>query len=214
MVAARRGSGQSPEASTPVESLIAPNFWTDLSDAVAGLRDVLENPDEADQYDDDHAISSSSTSVTSPGSTTGIDGHAILLGNASASPKAQATLPPGLLNWLPSVYEDRVHPIFKPVHWPSTLAIIRPQNDGLHRTLTPNARALESAVHFTAACSLLDHEVEQRQSIVQQLRQTAEDALARAGLLTTTDLSVLQAFIIYLVSKTQVSYCWRILTCP
>jgi len=99
-------------------------------------------------------------------------------------------------HFLLDVYHERVHALFKVLHWPSTLALLDTSKDSDDIKL----RALKSAIYFTSVCSLLDHELEGRRVILSQYRQRAEEAFIDAGLLTTTSLMVLQAFVIYLVS--------------
>ena len=98
--------------------------------------------------------------------------------------------------FLLNVYHERVHALFKVLHWPSTLALINASNN----MGDIKVRALKSAIHFTSVCSLFDHELEGRRMILSQYRQRAEEAFIDAGLLTTTSFVVLQAFVIYLVS--------------
>lgn len=92
-------------------------------------------------------------------------------------------------------YEQRIDPIFKVLHWPSTCTKLRSLG------LDNEVRALAAAVYFTATCSLFDHEIENRTELIEQLRHLAEESLAAANVLTTRSLCVLQAFLIYLVSR-------------
>ena len=103
--------------------------------------------------------------------------------------------------FLLDVYHERVHALLKVLHWPSTLALLSTTKDSDEIKL----RALKSAICFTSVCSLFDHELEGRRAILSQYRQCAEKAFIDAGLLTTTSLMVLQAFVIYLVSTDTVN---------
>ena len=105
-------------------------------------------------------------------------------------------MPPGLPERLLTVYKQRVDPIFKPLHWPSALRISSSQEC----KQCPDAKALGCAIYFTAACSLFDHELDDRVMVVEQSQRAAEQAFEQAGLLTTMSVIVLQAFVIYLVS--------------
>lgn len=98
-------------------------------------------------------------------------------------------------DFLLNVYHERIHALFNVLHWPSTLALFNASNEE-----DVKIRALKSAILFTSVCSLLDHELEGRRAILSQYRQRAEEAFIDAGLLTTTSLMVLQAFVVYLVS--------------
>jgi len=98
--------------------------------------------------------------------------------------------------FLLNVYRERVHALFNVLHWPSTLDLFTISNEKEDVKL----RALKSAILFTSVCSLFDHELEGRRTILNQYRQRAEEAFIATGLLTTTSFMVLQAFVIYLVS--------------
>lgn len=162
------------------------------------MKDILEHPDEDDDADvdeTDDASSAAGTAFSSPTPTKlSFNSHSILFGSGAPSARARPSPPSATKAWLISVYKDRVDPLFKPLHWPSTLSIL--QRGGKK---SAEERALEYGIYFVAACSLFDHELERRQSIVEQFRQTVEEALTEAGLLTSTSLILLQAFVIHLV---------------
>lgn len=186
-----------PDAdTTPVEVFVAPDFWTELSSAFAGPKDGLENTDDVGDASgsiDDQFLQSD----TSYGS---LEPHRLLFGDTSLG-HTTFNLSPALKDHLLNVYKERVDCIFKPLHWPSSLAAI--QEQGLkYQDKTEKAviRALEYALYFTSACTLFDYELDQRQEIVDALRQECENGLVRAGLLATTSCRLLQAFVRYLVS--------------
>lgn len=67
---------------------------------------------------------------------------------------------------------------------------------------TPHVEALESAIYFAALCTLSPDEIEDRDVQLMRYRSATEASLTRAGLLTTTNIVTLQAFVIYLVRYT------------
>jgi hypothetical protein len=170
-------------------------------ESVAGLRDVLEDsssPDHLKIAQNPSPISEGQESLPPipviNGETVSSDLNKILFGRSN---KAGSTVTsPDMDHFLLNVYHERVHALFKVLHWPSTLALFDTSKDSDDIKL----RALKSAIYFTSVCSLLDHELEGRRAILSQYRQRAEEAFIDAGLLTTTSLMVLQAFVIYLVS--------------
>lgn len=126
--------------------------------------------------------------------------HRLLFGNTSPG-DATFNVSPALKERLLNVYQERVDCLFKPLHWPSTLAAIQQQGSKYQsKAEEAEHHALEYALYFTSACTLFDHELDRRQSVVEALRQECERALVRAGLLTTTSCRLLQALIVYLVS--------------
>jgi hypothetical protein len=175
-----------------VESFVASDFWTKLSDTVAGLKDVLEYDDIGEHTNTlPEEFDSPLTSITaSP------DPHTALFASRVSNASSGYDMPLGLQEWLLSVYKQRVDPIFKPLHWPSALRIISSQEP----RPCPNAEALGCATYFTAACSLFDRELDDRAMVIKQCQRAVEQAFGQVGLLTTASLVVLQAFVIYLVS--------------
>lgn len=87
------------------------------------------------------------------------------------------------------LYYTRFHPLFKVLHWPSIKPILEDEE------------ALKAAVLFGAVCTTLPHELQDRDQAVEQAKRRVESCLARANVLTTMDMKVLQAFLIYLVSR-------------
>ena len=76
----------------------------------------------------------------------------------------------------------------------------------------PSYEALKFAVCFTAACTLSEAEcraifMEEKDKVINKLRLATEVVLSRANLLTTSDVTVLQAFVIYLVSGPAILLC-------
>lgn len=100
-----------------------------------------------------------------------------------------------------AVYRERVDPIYKILHWPDVHSFLNTHYSAPSLELSPDHRALESAMHFTALCTLVDGEVDGRAILVEQYRVAAEWSLVQAGLLSTRSLVTLQAFVIYLVSN-------------
>lgn len=105
------------------------------------------------------------------------------------------------------IYKTRVDCIVKVLHWPSVMASIEKKymggEDGLELA---KVQALESAMCYTALCTMTDEESEtsfacKKAILREQLRAAAELHISKARLLEQPDLTVLQAFLIYLVSK-------------
>ena len=99
-----------------------------------------------------------------------------------------------------NIYRHRIDSILKVTHVPALRNLILDSS--------PPGQphdVLAFSVYFAAACSLNDAEcVEmlgaERNAIIAHFQYGAEAYLSSAGLLTTTDWRVLQAFIVYLVS--------------
>lgn len=68
-----------------------------------------------------------------------------------------------------------------------------------------SVEALSSAVYYSAASSMTENQCRtmfhtSKSSIVEGCQRACEVALERSGLLATRDITVLQAFVLYLVS--------------
>lgn len=100
------------------------------------------------------------------------------------------------------IYRERVDSIFKIGHLPSIRQLLVQEEAEANGE---SLKALENAIYFMTICSLFDSECMQyfqldKESCIQMARQDTELCLIAAELLSSTDISVLQAFVIYLVS--------------
>lgn len=105
------------------------------------------------------------------------------------------------------VYLQNVDPIIKILHRPTLTSWM------IHDTTTSarppprdtSARALECAVCYAAATTMTETQCQAmfqkpKSDVSATHRKMCEEAIERAGLLTTRDMRVLQAFVLYLVS--------------
>lgn len=167
---------------------------------MAGLREVLQ---ESDEEEDDLDDSSSSNAMTPAKTGRLTNSSAVLFGTEFPTQDFHSLERPApdMASWLLAVYRERFDPICKIVHWPTVYTTFSLQHhQGRLPELSVADQALESAIHFTALCTLQDIEVNGRSTLVEQYRARAEASLVRAGLLSSQSVVVLQAFVIYLVS--------------
>jgi hypothetical protein len=171
-------------------------------ESVAGLRSVLEDTGSSDHTTDaqgpwlpsQQPESLDIKTYDKSGEPSPCGPSKMLFGSSTKGDSIDR--PPEMDHFLLDVYHKRVHALFPVIHWPSTMALLETANDPQNTGL----RTLRSAIHFTSVCSLMDYELKARRHILSQYRQRAEQAFIDAELLTTTSLTVLQAFVIYLVS--------------
>lgn len=103
------------------------------------------------------------------------------------------------------IYLQRVDPFFKILHRPSLSAFLidgKPYLNYAPESVAP--KALKYAVCFAAICSLDEDEYKHifktnKSLVVERYQQEAESMLAQADYITTNDLTVLQAFVLFLV---------------
>ncbi|RDL40359.1 uncharacterized protein BP5553_00338 [Venustampulla echinocandica] len=148
----------------------------------------------------------------------------LLLGfNAPANPDGLRATPATaeIRKQLCKIYLNQVDPVFKVLHGPS----LREHLLGGKRYLNyspghPAVDALVSAVYYAAANSLSEAHClslfgASHAAVVTSYRTACEASLGHAGLVTTEDLTVLQAFIIFLVtmrSRDQSRRAWTLLS--
>jgi hypothetical protein len=166
--------------------------WNIISEEVVGIRELL------DQLTGDEP----NDPIVVPPDVNRIQTFDLLLySDASCfiQPSVLESPPIAMVTELVDVYLYRIDQVIKVTHTPSLRAIVLELD-----TITPAQEALRFAVLFAALNSLDEQECLQRfksskTSLSSRFQLAAEVLLSRAGLLITTDLVVLQAFVIYLV---------------
>jgi len=94
-------------------------------------------------------------------------------------------------------------PVYKIVHKPYVEKIIQAASDG-NKPISPSNEALLFAIYLAVTTSLTADEVKQnlfddRASLLERYCRGLESSLARAGLLSTSELTTLQALVIYII---------------
>jgi hypothetical protein len=179
-----------------IGDFVAPDFWSALSAEVHGLRETLESSED-EEYTDPQEMQG----ISKTGSR---DTGAIIF--PSARQNDSGALPTPTLEAqkiLLQLFRERVDSVYKIVHWPTVLATMErptPPSD----TKLSSSQALEYSIYFMALCSITDDEAKglglgDRPSLVQTYRATVENLYANSTLLQSPDLTLLQAFMIYLV---------------
>ena len=113
--------------------------------------------------------------------------------------------PQAIVIALLDIYIYRVDPILKVSHIPSLRSLLLSEDQGCSGSFdSPSREALRSAICFTAVCTLTEVEsrdmfIEKKEKTMNRLRLATEVMLSRANLLTTSNITVLQAFVVYLV---------------
>ena len=102
-------------------------------------------------------------------------------------------------------YIYRVDSVLKVTHVPSLRSLLLSKDQDLAEpSHCPSLGALKFAICFTATCTLTELEsqnifMEEKSKTMNKFRLATEVMLSRANLLNTSDITVLQAFVIYLV---------------
>jgi hypothetical protein len=130
----------------------------------------------------------------------------LCVGGSNGMPSVSAAQPEISTACLFRVYVEQVDPAIKILHRPSLSKLMEKNKPYLtypegHVYVT----ALSAAVCYAAACSLTEKQCcrtfqASKLSIVTTLRRVCERALEQADVLGTRDMTVLQAFVLYIVS--------------
>ncbi|KAI0910424.1 hypothetical protein F4823DRAFT_637809 [Ustulina deusta] len=171
------------------ESLYVGNWlWGVICDEVKHIRQAVEdNTIESDPLE---------KRILSPS----IQGVPFFWGPSSLIPENLRPLPSQVF-YIWEIFVENVDPFIKVLHVPTIGKTIK-EAKGKFNLMARGMEALMFAISLAAVTSLHEAEVEEnfgesRQTLLARLRLGTEQALSRAGVLNTTDISTVQAFIIY-----------------
>ena len=192
---------------------VSGDFWANLGGEVDGLRYLLEQPSEDDEFHDEDEVTESTPSMTGPP----IDSSLLnFLLHEADSRLQQLEFPISHHHFktLTRTYFTNVDPVFKVLHRPTTLSSIAASTTNFSASPSNSVtELLMLCMYFAAITSLSPEDCQQifhqdSRSLLTKFRHGAELAFARENLLITNEFAVLQAFAIYLFalrvhSKTQ-----------
>ncbi|KAI8951874.1 fungal-specific transcription factor domain-containing protein [Xylaria longipes] len=176
-------------------------FWTKITEEIEALRS------ETHRLTDDSSDSSGdevSPIVANPQADHHIDHHGFIFGYSSSNVDLRSLHPlPSQMHFYWLVYMENVDPIVKLLHVPTTTKVIRDLRRDMS-TMTPGVEALMFVIYFAAITSMEEDEVltnfaTEKSQLIARYRFATEQALARANCVTTSELVVLQAFVIFLI---------------
>ena len=127
-------------------------------------------------------------------------------GGSNPSPPPQPNNNAVTFKKLCRVYLDQVDPVIKILHRPVLRNFMKSGEPYLNYPVGHTAvAALSSAVCYSAACSLTEGQCQsmfqmERTAVIAVTQQACEHALEKAEVLITSDMTVVQAFVLYLVS--------------
>ncbi|KAL1641233.1 hypothetical protein SLS58_006135 [Diplodia intermedia] len=181
------------------------DFWTSLSTEVDGLRELLNEPES-----DEEPASTARTSGSPPPAHDVYEKRLmnslfVFSGDVEATDLRWLHPPAPQIRTLSDVYWDRVDPIYKVLHRPTTEPLLfAVAQDTASIPKGAGYEALLFAIYFAAVTSLTPDEClellgKERANLAGQFRHCCEISLANADFLNSTDMQVLQAFSLYLV---------------
>jgi hypothetical protein len=169
---------------------MARTWWEELFSAVNGLRQAVEHSDEDEDAEEPQEVGRLSKNNDQPSNAL-----ALGLGTLSLEAEYAGYTSPQLHERLLFVYEDRVDPLVKILHWPTARHTLFVPGQSAQ---SAEQQALVLAIYFLSLSTLKDDEIPDRALMIEHYRAATAEALARAQLLTSTSLTVLQALVLYL----------------
>lgn len=175
------------------------SFWATLSQEISGLKDVLE--ESSDDVEGDEDQSPESETLVPRRSISGF-----MFSPASSSD--EPIYPTQHQSYIfCDVFLANVDSVIKILHAPSVRKYLQEGSPDL--ACSPGSNGLEAlrfSIYYAATMSMSDEECklrigEERAPLLERYRTATEYALADADFVNTTELSTLQALVLYLVTS-------------
>ncbi|KAK3392758.1 fungal-specific transcription factor domain-containing protein [Podospora didyma] len=179
---------------------VSSGFWSSITDELDEIRRQADNYTDESHESDEDVI----PEPTSQDTRALHDHQSFILGYRSADVDLRPLHPlPSQIPFIWQVYQENVDPILKVLHVPTVTKLIRGLRDNMD-TLTPATEALMFSIYYASLTSLDEDEVRMnfgadKDDLAKKYRFALEQALAKANFLTTPDLMVCQAFLLFLV---------------
>ncbi|KAH9903837.1 fungal-specific transcription factor domain-containing protein [Xylariomycetidae sp. FL2044] len=173
-------------------------FWSKVTDEIQELRA------ETQKLTDDESSESDYDSTPAGLLSDQSDHHSFVFGYSSSDVDLHQLHPlPSQIPFIWQVYSENVDPVIKILHLPTMNKTIRELRSSM-ADITPGLEALMFAIYFAAITSLDEDEVRtnfntEKKALIDRYRFATEQALAKANFLTTSELVVVQAMVIFLV---------------
>nr|XP_036574332.1 transcriptional regulatory protein C139.03-like protein 10 [Colletotrichum truncatum]KAF6780747.1 transcriptional regulatory protein C139.03-like protein 10 [Colletotrichum truncatum] len=190
-------------------------FWSKLNDEIDELRERMRTMDEESDESENEETPDGSPLQDNDASA---DHHAFILGYRSSDVDLRKLHPlPSQIPFMWQVYQENVEPLLKILHIPTMEKLIRDMRRNIDE-LTPGNEALLFSIYYAAITSMEDEEVEKnfgskKEEMLSQYRFALEQALAKANFLNTSDMVVLQAFVMFLTlvrRQDDTRFCWTL----
>ncbi|KAI0521538.1 fungal-specific transcription factor domain-containing protein [Xylaria bambusicola] len=176
-------------------------FWSKITEEIEALRS------ETQRLTDDSSDSSGdedSPVAADPQTDRHLDHHGFIFGYSSSNVDLRSLHPlPSQMLFYWQVYMDNVDPIVKLLHVPTMTKTVKELRSDMS-TMTPGVEALMFSIYLAAITSMEQDEVvtnfgAEKTQLLARYRFATEQALAKANCITTSELVVLQAFVLFLI---------------
>ncbi|GAB1309903.1 All development altered-3 [Madurella fahalii] len=183
-----------------VTRYVSSGLWSSINDELDELRKESQHLTDEESEESDLEATPESTE----NDKNLIDHQSFILGYRSADVDLKSLHPlPSQIPFIWQVYQENVDPILKVIHVPSMSKVIKDLRHNMDN-LTPPMEALMFSIYYASITSLEEDEVKlnfnaEKSVLIQQYRFALEQALAKAEFLTKPDITVVQAFLLFLV---------------
>ncbi|KAJ3488117.1 hypothetical protein NLG97_g6262 [Lecanicillium saksenae] len=193
---------------------VSSGFWSKMNDEINAIRAETQRLTD----DDDESDYDESPMETPDPLSNLIDHHAFILGYRSVDVDLIKLHPlPSHATFLWSVFQENVEPLVKIIHVPTVDALLREARKDAS-SLSPENEALIFVIYFSAITALEPEEVQtnfgaDKFVLLARYRFAVEQALAKANFLNTSDITVLQAFTLFLLvgrRHDDSRFCWSL----
>ena len=171
------------------------SFWANLSNEVEDLKGILNQSSEDDEPTDTTPGTAQNTSAQSQGWVFGFSSQ-----NVDLTPLHP---PADQIHTYWETFRDRVDPLVKVLHVPTIEPTVLSAASQLNN-LSKGFECLLFAIYYGATTSLSASDCllklgEEKNTLLVRYRFAVQQALARANFLTTEEIVVLQAFVVFLI---------------
>lgn len=193
---------------------VSSGFWSKINDEIDAIRTEtqrLTDDDDESDYDESPMHTPDPLGALA-------DHHSFIFGYRSADVDLSKLHPlPSHATFLWSVFQENVEPLIKILHVPTIDALLRKAREDVS-TLSPADEALVFVIYFSAITALESEEVQtnfgaEKFALLAQYRFAVEQALAKANFLNTSEITVLQAFTLFLLvgrRHDDSRFCWSL----
>ncbi|KAI1175576.1 fungal-specific transcription factor domain-containing protein [Nemania sp. FL0916] len=176
-------------------------FWSKITEEIEALR--LETQRFTDESSDSSGDEDSPVVLGSQ-KDQHIDHHGFIFGYSSSNVDLRSLHPlPSQMLFYWQVYMENVDPLVKLVHVPTMTKTIKELRRDMS-TISPAVEALLFSIYFAAITSMEPEDVmtnfgAEKKQLTARYRFATEQALAKANCVTTSEVVVLQAFVLFLI---------------
>lgn len=187
---------------------VSNKFWASLSEEVTELQGILDDPSEEEE---DYPVSN-------PSSIDSADHQGFIFGFSSTALSLRRFHPPSEqtpVYW--SIYKENIDPVMKVLHIPTMETTFFQATQDLDHVSKP-LEALIFSIYYASVTSLSSNECwnvlgVDKEETLRQYHFAVEQAFSRANFLSTQEIFILQAMLIFLtcVSRTDdTRYVWTL----